>query len=131
MNAIRILATQPWVERLGLTLLHFLWQGAVLAAIYAAARKFGWRLATRRDTPIGLSSAPECGPRSSSPNGRYLLACTALTAMALAPVATWILLRTPAPGSAAITFAAPMSAAVGEPAGRISRSLSIDVYTAV
>ena len=27
MNAIQILATQPWVERLGLTLLHFLWQG--------------------------------------------------------------------------------------------------------
>ena len=43
MNAIQILATQPWVERLGLTLLHFLWQGAMIATIYAAARRRGAR----------------------------------------------------------------------------------------
>ena len=29
MNAIQILSSQPWVERLGWTLVHFLWQGIV------------------------------------------------------------------------------------------------------
>ena len=43
MNAIQILATQPWVERLGLTLLHFLWQGTIVVTIYAAVRKWGAR----------------------------------------------------------------------------------------
>jgi hypothetical protein len=77
MSAIQFLATQPWVERLGLTLLHFLWQGAVMATVYAAARKGSRRV-------LG-------------PNGRYALACGALTAMAIAPVVTWILLRGPGP----------------------------------
>ena len=40
MNAIQLLAAQPWVERLGSTLLHFLWQGVPIAAVYAAARKW-------------------------------------------------------------------------------------------
>ena len=43
MNVIQILATQPWVERLGMTLLHFLWQGAIIVSIYAAARQWGAR----------------------------------------------------------------------------------------
>ena len=38
MNAIQFLSSQPWVERLGWTLVHFLWQGAAIAALYAAAR---------------------------------------------------------------------------------------------
>ena len=57
MNAIQILATQPWVERLGLTLLHFLWQGLVIVTIYAAVRMWA--------------------ARTIGPNGRYLLACAA------------------------------------------------------
>ena len=68
MNAIQTLATQPWVGRLGMTLLHFLWQGAIIVAIYAAARTWG--------------------ARSLGPNGRYLLASAALAAMAMVPVAT-------------------------------------------
>ncbi len=91
MIAIEILAARPWVARLGLTLIHFVWQGALIAAIYAAARKWG--------------------AGTAGPNDRYLLACTALAAMAAAPAVTWMLLREPAPESAAITFAAPMSAA--------------------
>lgn len=70
MNAIRMLALQPWVERLGWTLVHFLWQGALIALLYAGAR--GW---------MG---------RGSTANGRYVLACAALAAMMAAPVATWI-----------------------------------------
>ncbi|MGA3041591.1 MAG: hypothetical protein ABSF54_12465, partial [Bryobacteraceae bacterium] len=91
MNAIQILAMQPWVERLGMTLLHFLWQGAMIAAIYAAARRWG--------------------ARTVDANGRYFLACAALTAMAITPMVTWRLLCGPSPESVASTFASPMSAA--------------------
>jgi len=73
MNATQILASQPWVERLGMTLLHFLWQGLSIAILYAAARR---------------SVA-----RTSSPQARYLLACGALAAMIAAPLVTWELMR--------------------------------------
>jgi uncharacterized protein (TIGR03435 family) len=72
MNAIQFLSSQPWVERLGWTLVHFLWQGAGISALYAIARRV---------------------TRSSSPNTRYILACVALAAMAAAPLVTWNLLR--------------------------------------
>ncbi len=110
MNPIQILSTQPWVEHLGMTLIHFLWQGAIIVAIYAFARK--------------------C-VRGSGPNGRYFLACAALTAMAIAPAATWILLRAPAPESVAATFTAPMSAARTEPARSMFLSLSTDADRAL
>ena len=93
---MNIFDPQPWVERLGLTLLHFLWQGFIVAAIYAAARK--WR------------------GRNNGPNGRYLLACAALAAMAIMPLITWMLLRPPTPESVVPTFAAPLSARRIEPA---------------
>jgi uncharacterized protein (TIGR03435 family) len=73
MNAMQILASEPWVERFGMTLLHFLWQGLVIAILYAAAR---------------LIAA-----RTSSPQTRYLLACAALGAMMAAPLVTWELMR--------------------------------------
>ncbi|MGA2149488.1 MAG: TIGR03435 family protein [Bryobacteraceae bacterium] len=69
MNAIQMLGSEPWVERLGWTLVHFFWQGALIAVLYAAARR--WI------------------ERRSSPNARYLLACAALATMMAAPVATW------------------------------------------
>ena len=72
MNAIQLLSTQPWVERLGWTLLHFLWQGVLIAAVYSAIRK--WIA------------------RSAGPNARYLLACAALAGLASAPLITWGLL---------------------------------------
>ncbi len=103
MNAIQMLATQPWVQRLGMTLLHFLWQGAIIVAIYAAARKWG--------------------ARGSGPNGRYSLACAALAAMVIAPVVTCVLLRGPAPESAAVTFTVPLSAARTQPPRSVSLSL--------
>lgn len=110
MSVTQILAAQPWVERLGLTLLHFLWQGAIIVTIYAAARK--------------------CGARTLGPNGRYLLACAALAAMAVAPVVTWMLLRPPAPG-VAVAFTAPLSAAQTAPARSLSPALPGDAYPAI
>ena len=111
MNAIRILATQPWVERLGMALLHFLWEGTIIVAVYAAARKWA--------------------ARTLGSNGPYILACAALAAMAVAPMMTWLLLPTPSPDSVAVTFTAPMSTARTEPARVISLWLAPDTDRAL
>ena len=59
------LLNQPWTERLGWTLLHFLWQGILVAALYALARALaGGRISAR---------------------GRYAIACVSLLAMTVAP----------------------------------------------
>lgn len=89
MNPLQILSAQTDVPRLGSTLLHFLWQGAAIAAVYAAARR---------------QSA------ASGPNVRYLLGCAALAAMAAAPFVTWWLLGPPAADFAATYPAARLSA---------------------
>jgi uncharacterized protein (TIGR03435 family) len=65
-----------WVLRLGWTLLHFLWQGAAIATVYATARRVF---------------------ASRGPNTRYLLACAALAVMIAAPAVTWLRLA-PAAG---------------------------------
>ncbi|HXA65269.1 MAG TPA: M56 family metallopeptidase, partial [Bryobacteraceae bacterium] len=69
MNVIHVLSSQPWVERLGWTLVHFLWQGLSIVVLYAAARR-------------GVA-------RTWSSNARYLLACAALASMLAAPIVTW------------------------------------------
>ena len=89
MSAIHVMSTQPWVERLGSTLLHFLWEGLVIAAIYALGR--------RRTE------------RSVAPDARYIMACVALAMMAAAPVATWSFLSPQPATSVAASFAAPLS----------------------
>ena len=61
-----------WVQRLGWTLLHFLWQGTAIALVYAMLRRL---LA-----------------RSLSAKGRYTLACAALAAMVIAPPLTFLLI---------------------------------------
>jgi hypothetical protein len=58
------------IDLLGATLLHFLWQGVLIAAVYATARR--------------------C---SSRPEVRYGLACAAFGILALAPVLTWLILQ--------------------------------------
>lgn len=78
MNAIALLFSQPWVEDLGRTLLHFLWQGALIAAAYAAARRMA---------------------RDSSANVRYLLGCAALIAMLAAPFVTWFVRSSSVPAA--------------------------------
>jgi uncharacterized protein (TIGR03435 family) len=76
MNAIQMLSSEAWVERLGWTLVHFLWQGLAIALLYAAV-----------DTIMASRF---------SANGRYLLACAALVAMMAAPLTTWELMGPPA-----------------------------------
>jgi len=61
-----------WVQQLGWTLLHFLWQGSAIALVWALLRAFL--------------------RRSLSAQGRYLLACLALSAMVAAPLVTWVVL---------------------------------------
>jgi VWFA-related protein len=70
MNGIRILASQPWIGRLGWTLLHFLWQGTAIAVLYTTARFLF--------------------ARHLSPRTRYGFACTALLAMTAAPPLTFL-----------------------------------------
>src|SRR5579864_3810881 len=84
MNAIQLLFVQPWVDRLGWTLIHFLWQGAIIAVIFALARRF-----------------------VRAANARYLLACAALAAMVVAPVVTFLLTGPGANTQIAATAAVP------------------------
>jgi len=90
MNAIQLLSVQPWVERLGSTILHFVWQGIVIAAAYAAARRLA---------------------RDAGANTRYLLACIALAVMAIAPMLTWSVLA-PAPSHPGFISASTPSTSV-------------------
>jgi beta-lactamase regulating signal transducer with metallopeptidase domain len=69
MNPVQVLLHQPWVARLGWTLLHFLWQGAVIAALFAVFRG-----------------------RSTAAPWRYFSSCVALVAMTLAPLITFVIL---------------------------------------
>jgi uncharacterized protein (TIGR03435 family) len=110
MNAIPLLSAQPWVERLGWTLLHFLWQGALIAAIYIAARSLAVRY--------------------RSPDVRYVLACAALAIMAAAPILTWIQLRPEPPETVAASFTAPLSAAGAAPARSLPVYLAGGAYRA-
>ncbi len=61
--------TAIWVNRIGWTLLHFLWQGTLIAIAYAIGRRV------------------LC--RAKSPQPRYLLACAAMAAMLVAVAATY------------------------------------------
>lgn len=68
MNTLQLLFAQPWVDRLAWTLIHFLWQGALLAVVFVIARRFAHK-----------------------PEVRYALACAVFAAMAAAPFVTfWV-----------------------------------------
>lgn len=110
MNLIQDFPAQPWVGRAGSTLLHFLWQGVLIAAIYSLVRRF-------------FAS-------SAHPRSRYALACTTLLLMVAAPVLTWTLLR-PAGGEAvAASFAAPLVSA-GSPSIREIPTIATESARAV
>jgi beta-lactamase regulating signal transducer with metallopeptidase domain len=81
MNTIQLAFAQPWAERLGWTLIHFVWQGALIGVLFEMLR--------------GLA-----GQRLSA-NGRYVLACLALAAMGAAPLATYGVMASLEPASAA------------------------------
>jgi len=74
MNAMHFLSSQAWVARLGWTLIHFLWQGLLIAALYALVRR---------------------GMRFRGPNARYVLACGALFTMMASPLLTLTMLHQP------------------------------------
>lgn len=95
MNPLLPLWNDPVVQRLGWTLLHFVWQGALLAAAYAAMR------ALSRDRPA---------------NTRYVAGCLTLLLMAAAPVATFVQLSESAAPQVQSAPAAPYVAPVPVPA---------------
>src|SRR5512143_267749 len=68
MNALNWFAAQPLVERLGWTLVHSLWQGALIAALLAVAL---------------------CVSREADARLRYFLACAALICFTLCPLFTF------------------------------------------
>jgi len=71
VNPLQLLFAQAGVEQLGWALIHFLWQGAAIAAVYGLVRMYLTR---------------------SSPSARYVLGCVALAAMMAAPLITLSLL---------------------------------------
>ena len=71
MNAVSAFLQADWVERVGWTLLHSLWQIAAVAAAYAIAAFL---------------------LRNRSADGRYVLGCVAILAMLGLPVGTYVLL---------------------------------------
>ncbi len=87
---IETLFSQFWIQRLGWTLLHFLWQGTAIAAVYAVVRG-----------TLGRSLASQ---------GRYVLACLTLALMAMAPAITFLLLPRGAASALAMPWSVPASA---------------------
>ena len=86
MSAVDAVLSQPDVARIGWVLVHFVWQGAAVALVLAIAL-----LTLRR----------------KAPNMRYLAACLALAAMAVAPAITmWA--TSPASSASASTIEPPV-----------------------
>src|SRR2546422_375375 len=69
MNAIETLLDKPIFQALGWTLIHFIWQGALIAILYVSVS-----VLLRRFTA----------------NVRYAAACTAMLLMLIAPAATML-----------------------------------------
>jgi hypothetical protein len=94
MNDFVLAFAGPWEDRLGWTLLHFLWQGTAIALPFAVARRL-----------------------MSGARARYLAACLALGLMVAAPIVTfeWLGTGTVAAARATATVTA-MRAAAGPPA---------------
>lgn len=72
MNAIAELLDKPIFQALGWTLIHFIWQGALIGILYLSAS-----LILRR----------------RSANARYATACMAMLLMLIAPAATIVIIR--------------------------------------
>jgi beta-lactamase regulating signal transducer with metallopeptidase domain len=89
-----------WLYTIGWTLVHFVWQGAAIAVVIAAA----------------LAAC-----RRASAQARYAVACFGLAALLAAPAATAIMLRSSSatsPAVSASTSAAPTYGASSVPASR-------------
>ena len=95
MNALMQWGGHPVVHRLGWTLLHFLWQGAVIAGLFAVA---------------------QTGLRRRSSNARYLTGCLALAVMLAAPVLTFIALGAERTVPATLAASGTQSSPASQPA---------------
>jgi beta-lactamase regulating signal transducer with metallopeptidase domain len=71
MNGLLNLFSEPWVQRLGWVLIHFLWQGWGVALLLAVALRFSTR---------------------ASSHFRYVVIGSAFLLCAVLPVATWTIL---------------------------------------
>ena len=69
MKSLQLLFAQPLAADLGWTLLHFVWEGALISALFAGVRRLG--------------------AGSTSVRARYALACLTLATMASAPILTY------------------------------------------
>lgn len=69
MNGIEMLVTKPIFQALGWTLIHFIWEGALVATLYASVSVL---------------------LRRSTANVRYATACIAMLLMLIAPAATML-----------------------------------------
>jgi beta-lactamase regulating signal transducer with metallopeptidase domain len=98
MNAFSLWLAPDVLRNLGLALSHFIWQGAAIAAIAAAA------IAATR-----------------SASSRYLVGVVALLGMVAAPVATFMVLQnTPSAAFQATNYNAPITLSLGNGAAKIA-----------
>lgn len=78
MNTIQELFSQPFFQALGWTLLHFIWQGALVGVLFAGVNVL---------------------LRSYSANIRYAAACSAMLLMLILPLATFYIISTSSTGA--------------------------------
>ncbi len=100
MTPLLSLVSQPWAHTLGWTLLHFIWQGAVLGLLAWVA------LALLRGADAKL---------------RYSVACAFLVLMVVAPIATYLLLKQPEPPPATLVLTAEAQASAATPTALVQR----------
>ena len=91
MTAIETLLAKPILQALGWALLHFIWQGAIIAALYAVAKIF---------------------LRKRAANIRYAAACSALALMLAAPLITLFIMARSSVGEQAIAATSEASVVV-------------------
>jgi len=104
MNFIETLLFHPVMQTLGWTLVHFIWQGLVIAILMA-----------------GLTSALN----RRSANLRYIIACSAMLLMFVMPITTFMVLR----ASAGNTAAMQAGATSVESTAQTETSLGVAVET--
>ena len=92
----------PWIETTGWTLIHFIWQGTLLALATAAA--------------LGLC-------RRSTAQVRYVVACLGLTSMLVTAAATAVKGTVPGGPGAFSLDRVPPAGRLGSPIRRIPRAL--------
>ena len=116
MAALENILSPQIVQKLGWTLLHFVWQAGVVALLLAILLR---------------------ALRKSTPNIRYVVACAAMALIILMPTITFNLLSAPEPASPveSIPISAPVSAARQEPydadmpLGRAAQYMQMRGYT--